>query len=390
MRELPVRVSILAAVLYFAVLLSGCGAEEERTESLLMHTAGRNPGKLDWESFDMEQLITLFSRGDPSYERALLRGLDSDISFYACLELDRRMGKDGLDALTPEQRNRLVNAVRIFLSDRRYWVSATLLDFAAKYDPHHASHLFLKNKEVMDAYPKIAFTAISKAGAEGEAWAMIAPRLNAADEQEVCHALRLIGIGQLKVAADEVVKRTNALRWMIRLQALHTLDQLDDPRTIDALQSHLGDFKRSSIGLRIFSWPYAMRATMAQEFLKTELIKALVRRKVPGAADTLESIALNSWQGESMARMAAGVGLAMLDRARGVAAVKRLLRSSGEGDQYTGVGIASHGLAEEVKDDLQLVAEKTPYEMVRDAAGQVLEDLKDRKDLPSESKGLFF
>lgn len=390
MREVSIWAAILAAALSSPGVGCGCETVGAKGELGLMHAASRHPGRLDWKSLSMEEIITLFSRSDPGYEKALLGGLDADISLYACDEMERRMGEDGLNALTPEHRNRLVRAVRAFLSDRRYWGSRTMLAFAAKYDPEQASQLFLKHRELMDYCPEIAFAAISRAGAEDEAWAVIAPRLNAADEQEVCNALRLIRTGQLKIAADEVFKRTNARRWMIRLEGLHTLDQLDDSRASDALQAHLGDIKRCSIGFRVFSWPYAMQAMMVQEQLRTELIKALVRREVPGAPAALESMVLNPWQGKSVARMAAGVGLAMLDRERGVAALKRLLKSGNENEQFIGTGIASHGLAPDVKKELEQVAETSPYEMPREAAAQALWDLKGWKDLPPEMRQPFF
>jgi hypothetical protein len=339
----------------------------------------------------MDQLILLLSRADPEFEKQVIGGLDWRITSSAVAEIERRISGKGIESLSPQQQERLLQAVRGRLRLRSSWGSGTLLDFAATYDPKSAAELFLENPDLIRQHPERAFRACARAGREVEAWRLIEPRLNSLDESQVCEALRIIAETKVRVAnIDKVYALTKSLRWLVRLHALCALDQLDDPRACDALRSHLSDIKRSSIGLRVFSGFGALQAMMAQEFLRTELIKALVRRNVPGAAETLESIVLDSWQGESVARMTAGVGLAMLDRQRGVAVVKRLLRSSNEADQFTGVGIASHGLAEDVKDDLRRVAEKSRHRMARDEAAQALRELEEWKDLPPEERKLQF
>jgi hypothetical protein len=380
-----VVMAVLVAVI-FGYAIVGCAprSREWAPQEPLIHAARRNLGKIDWPSFTTDELILLFSRTDPKQEQTVLGGLDASVSFFAGQELERRMGDKGINGLLLEQRDRLLRAIRGFLSDERYWLNRPMLEFAAKYDPEGASEFFIKHPQILDFHAEAAFPAIVKAGREREVWGVIKHRLDSGDEDEVCQALWFVAQGKMKMAADAVYARTRALRWPIRLNALYALDQLDDSRTTEALRTHLADIERFSPGLRIFGgFLKTLQIMMQTGLLRTELVKALVRRNVPGGAEALERMALNGWEGPSTVRMAAGVGLAKLDRTRGIAAVRRLLRG-GEGDQIAGVGIASHGLAAEVKDDLEWVVAHSSHDLPKDMASGALRDLKESGGRSSE------
>ena len=321
---------------------------------------------LDWKQFAADRLIGFLS-GSP------------ELRAYAARELNNRLDAEGNDALTQPQHERLTRALRLELPDCRNDTDIPVLELAARHDPDFAARFFLKHWDLMGAYSDIAFQAIRRAGLRDEAWKVVEHHMQSLDEFEVCLAIEIAVKGGFEQAADAIYERTKAMRWLIRLEALRALDQLDDPRTNQALRAHFNDIERTSIGLRILGGPFAaLRAKMTQSGLRGDLIEALVRRKVEGADDFLDRLALDRRQGHSTPRWLAGVGLAILDRQRGISVLRRLLESPHEDDQLTGVEIASHGLALDVKQKLEALAQESPFETVQKGAAQDLRMLDDQ------------
>lgn len=390
MRAMCYRHGVLLAVLTICVF-AGCRPTagrggKPRTPSREAHRAELET--LDWRQFGADQLIDLLSGSPIECRKALVDG--PVVRAYAARELSNRLETEGNGVLTESQRERLTRSLRSALPDCRNDTDSPVLELAARHDPDFAARFFLKHWDMMGSYSDIAFQAIRSAGLRDEAWKVVERRMQSLDELEVCGAIELAVKGGFEQAADAIYERTKAMRWFIRIEALWALDQLDDPRTNQALRAHFHDIERTSIGLRVFAGPFVwLYALMVNNARRGDLVEALVRRKVEGADDFLEKLALDRWQGyRSTIRWLAGVGLAILDRQRGTAVLRRLLKSRDKGDQLTGVSIASHGLALDVKQELQELAQESPFEWVRHGAAQELRCL-DRRVKPEEEEPHF-
>ena len=391
MRAMCYLHGVLLAVLTICVF-AGCRPTagrggKPRTPSREAHRAELET--LDWRQLGADQLIDLLSGSPIECRKALVDG--PVVRAYAARELSNRLETEGNGVLTESQRERLTRSLRSALPDCRTHSStdSPVLELAARHDPDFAARFFLEHKDMMASYADIAFRAIRSAGLLEEARRVLERRMRSCDEFEACMALDLVARGGIEQAADAVYARTNAMRWLVRLEALWTLDRLDDPRINQALRAHFHDIERTSIGLRVLAGPkVVLMARMFQSGRRGELVKALVRRKVEGADDFLEKLALDRWQGHTTVRWLAGIGLARLDRQRGLSVLRRLLQSRDESDQETGVEIAdSHDLkplALEVKQELQELAQESPFEWVRRGAAQALRGLDSRKKFEEE------
>ncbi|MBN1508841.1 MAG: hypothetical protein JW955_18485 [Sedimentisphaerales bacterium] len=326
------------------------------------------------KELDTDSLIRLVGRADPELEVRLLGKLDARIVNVAADELVDRFKRD---VFSDEQRHRVIEALREPLRTQiehgGFGANMVLWGFAAKYDTDYTAHLIWRERDQLRFGLEDAVKILSDAGHEDWAYELILPRLNSGDEGTVCEALWVIGDQRMKKAADAVFQRTRALRWLIRLEALRALDCLDDPRTTQALQDHLADIKRTSIGHRILWLPTAEAAIMRLSSLRGDLVMALADRKIPGAEKVLEYIVLkDAGLYFDSPRWPAAEGLMKLNRPKGLEAIGILLRRRSEKEQALGVELADITGAGELKDQLRSMAATSKYESVRDRASQAL------------------
>lgn len=362
--------------------LAGCGLDAggERPAA----EPSRRPARIGLEALNRmplstDQLIDLLSGCQVECEGVLLGR--PDVRGHAARVLERRMEAEGPGVLSESRRERLTRCLRSALPDCRDDIDSAILDLAAKHDPDFTAKFFLEHWDMLKSYPDPAFRAIRTAGLLEDARRVLERRMQSWDESEVCLAIYLAAKNKVEGAADAIYARTSAMRWLIRLEALQALDRLDDPRTNQALRAHFRDIERTSIGLRVLAGPRAtLIALMGQSGLRDELVKALVRRKVEGADGFLEKLALDPRQGQTPVRWLAGVGLAMLDRPRGTLVLRRLLQSRDEDAQRTGIEIARSGLALDAKQELQKLAQESPFETVKEDAAQVLYGLGEGRE----------
>ena len=336
------------------------------------------PENVDWRTIGTDDLIRLFARDDPPTERRVIGRLDDRVIDATVLELEHRMGKAGFVALSGQQQNALLMALRKHIASEfrngKFGADEPLWDFAAKYDGEWLSDMILKRIELVPGGPASAADYLVKAGHEADVYPLVAKQLRSIDEFRVGCALAVIGKYQLKRAADEVYAKTRALSWIVRLQALLTLYELDDPRVNEALQDHLEDIRRTSIGVRVLWLPTAVRDTIAAEDIRVPLLKALAERKVLGAEDTLEAVFCARGGGVT-SREVAGVGLAGVNRSRGIAATRLMLRDNDRESLCIAANVAGESGMVEVLDVLEGVASRSSYQECKDAANRAIQQL---------------
>ena len=364
------------------VLLCGCGGRAPEPQLASSGPAGPyveeipeggsyDPRYYPWHTYTVEQLVTLYERSDPALEVKIAGRRCSGLSVTAFHELERRMEKDGqgMDLLTPKQRDRFMRELRRLMP-----TSQVALVFAAKYLPALAAKEYLADPWLIQRDPLAAVACLEATGKMNEVRKFLRPNLNSLDEGKVCWALDLIATCKLKSAADEVYKRTRALRWLIRLHALHALHVLDDPRTNEALAKHLRDIERRGIGHRILTLQSAFAALSDSFAMRAELIEIIADRKVPGAADTLERILRDTGNHPAL-RSHAGHGLAELDFPQALNTTRRLLASDRESDQLTGAKLAEMCDTQELARPLRELLERTKSKEVRGEAQQALDSI---------------
>jgi len=346
-----------------------------RTKAFEQHLDPLKAEQAVWSSLSSEQLVALVCHTDPALEKTLVGAADDRLARDALTEIDRRLdGRDLSTLLSEGEHEALVQDVR-----ERMWrwdltQDKISLGFAAKYDAAYSADRFLERPDLVvdPETDDTAFLCFARAGREKEAWKAIEPDLNALDEQRVCHALNFIGQNKVAFAADAVYARTHALRWLIRLQALRTLDQLDDPRAAEALAAHLADIRRHTVGHRILTLHGAFAGLSLSTSLRADLLEALSRRRVTGAADTFEAVLTNRWEDDAEVPTLAGVELLGGDRPRGVAVLRRMLVSGNARDQRVAAGVADLGTAGEVLRELRQVAQDGASQEARRAAAQAI------------------
>jgi len=330
-----------------------------------------HPG--DWRKCDVDTVITYFER--------------SGFWQGAMDELGRRLEESGPSALSAPQGARFTRALRARLQADMHMANHPLWHFAAKHDGDHVADLFRRSPGLLKRGSGLGFECLLEGGRHKLAWEFLEPWLHSLHEGTRCAGLCVIGEHKLAAGADAAYARTKDISWPVRLAALFALDKLDDPRAAKALQRHLPDIRRHGVGWRIIWLPYAMATRLQQEFLRMELAKAISRRRIPGAADVLEAVYLNRWEGLSAARMEAGYSLVKLDRAQGVAATARLLKRAGMPDQYIASKVADYHDLLEVEGVLRRVAETSRHKMSKDAAAQALDSIQEERELRQKGEG---
>jgi len=340
MRNLAYSVIILmAGVLGCAPITDGAKSFQGQGGMTSHDTGSCDTDKVAWSALSVDSLLTLFERSDLELEKKVFGKPWPDCIWYVMWELESRIAKEGLDSLSQGQRERLIKQIRWYLTHGRI-DTRPLVKLAGQVDPDFTAGQLLANPERVQTMPKTAMIVFAKAGKTAEARRILNRQLESSDEVEVCEALATIGEAKLTFMADDVFGRTKALRWLIRLQALHTLDLLDDARATDALASHLADIRRHSIGFRILGGLFAaLDAQASSQYLRVELMDALVRRKVPGAAETLKAIVLDRWEPFPPLRSRAGYDYFQLDPNGVVAIVRDLLSTGIEQDVLIGIEI---------------------------------------------------
>jgi len=330
-------------------------------------------------------LVKLFSRTDMELEESLLGGRDTHIVGVVMSELEKRYGNAVMDSLTPEDRQLLLESMRRHVSDERYLGAEPLWLFAARYDGEYVVRLLEENPKWLKYSLDRSIRCLVLAGDSERAWNLLKRQVPGMHEFQLCGLIGHLGDNKMAIASDFIFKKTRDRRWLVRLSALYALDRLDDPRTDAALESSLGDIKRSETG-GLFD---RVSRKMLSEAFRQELATAIEARRIPGAAGTLEKMVNNRSEGKSTARISAGWALLRLDPQQGCAAISKLLSASNVVEQEVGIEMAKgiwidEGVPEEharvVIRELERLKDESPHENVREHSQQVLEQILDHLD----------
>ncbi|MHC4983138.1 MAG: sialate O-acetylesterase [Planctomycetota bacterium] len=295
--------------------------------------------EIEWEKLTTENLVRLLEGSDRKLELSL--GVRPGEKTSVLYDLDSRIEAHSERIITDEQWARIRKVLRRHV-DAGHWPAGSVFTFAAKYDAEYTAPRLLQCPAAIRWDPHMAFVCLSNAGPKyrDKALRMIRPGLRSVNERKVCETIEIIAESRAEVAADEIHKLTDSLRWMVRLYAMKALVELEDPRVDKVLEKHMGDLTRNSIGLRAPNPFRADEARSTSAGLRSELLLEAARRKLKGTDTACERVFKNSSEAYEGVRWAGCLGLDQLDHDRCVRIVGKLLGSRNDKD----IGVALEGI----------------------------------------------